>query len=94
MKILEPKHTPIVKIVDVGDGWIVLESRFNHPDFTSNLYKVDRDFKEVWVAEDRGCKAKYELLIIESGQLIVYDNYGQALLDPDTGLTSNWRVTK
>ena len=94
MKILKPVHTNIISIADVGNGWIVLESRFNHPDFTSNLYKVDRDFNLVWTAQDRGGKAKYETLVEESGFLKVYDNFGRATLNSETGETTDWEVTR
>ncbi|NBU22114.1 hypothetical protein EBS43_12010 [bacterium] len=89
MKVYHYKNTPIIQIVDVSDGWVILESEKNHPNGISNLYKIDQSHKEIW----RGT-ALWGWLRCDNDILIVEDSYGEGKLNHHTGEIKDLKIIK
>ncbi len=95
MRILQPKHSMIEKMIDTGDGFIILEDDWDPKKGKSNLYKVDKNFEIIWEADrDPNLSAFYNITIRNDDKLIIYDGCGEAELNPDTGELTNWILTK
>lgn len=100
MKDLRPRHTSIRQIIDIGDGFIILENPFKFPQGESNLYKIDYDFKPIWDAEFKttGFGTDHYANFVhvrDNGELSCSGGIGDDyLIDPKTGKIVRITFTK
>ncbi len=92
MKVLKPKVDSIITLVDVGDGFILLEDYRKYVPGTSNLYKVDNDFQTTWTASP--VDGFYRGIGIREGILTVFDDSGYAVLDAKSGEVGEWAFSR
>ena len=48
---LKYRYTYILEIIEVDDGFLILENWNNTPVGKSNLYKINKDFSPAWEAK-------------------------------------------
>jgi hypothetical protein len=51
MSVMEPRHTPIEKMIETVVGKVVLETPASYPRDESNLYCASTEGKIIWFAE-------------------------------------------
>lgn len=99
MRELRPRHTCIRQVLDMDDGYIVLENSYKFPTNASNLYKVDYDFQPVWDAEVRklgiGTDHYANFVFIQGKNLSCAGGVGDTYtIDPKTGKILKAEYTK
>lgn len=95
MNRLHSRHTGIDEILDVGNGFIILERFENYPEGESNLYKVSYSFAAIWDAEVPRINTTYlDGLTIERPGVIKAFTWEDCMchIDINTGkiLTKHW----
>lgn len=89
----------ILAIIQIDDGFIVHESYIRTH---CNLYKVDKNFEFLWEPTVKGMPLDGNFLIRSlrldklgaSSVVKIYDGYGEATLNTDTGDLTHWSVLR
>jgi|GEM_PF-1188589 hypothetical protein len=93
---LSPRVTAIKRIIDVVDGFIILEDENGYEGKSkSNIYKIDKEFKILWeIKEPSPGQILFKHIECIGGVLYVWNlASGRGELDPATGEVKNWGFT-
>lgn len=71
---IAPRHTKVVKVIDIREGKVILEDHVRYPLNESNLYFLSEDGELIWLAERPAPDAHYIRVKLDEGgkQLSAY----------------------